>query len=34
MAKLLIVDDEMHIRDLVQKYETFENYQSETAENG
>lgn len=34
MAKLLIVDDEMHIRDLVQKYATFENYESETAENG
>lgn len=34
MAKLLIADDEMHIRDLVQKYATFENYESETAENG
>lgn len=34
MAKLLIVDDEIHIRDLVQKYATFENYESETAENG
>lgn len=34
MAKLLIVDDEMYIRDLVQKYATFENYESETAENG
>ena len=34
MAKLLIVDDEMHIRDLVQKYATFVNYESETAENG
>lgn len=34
MAKLLIVDDEMHIRDLVQKYAIFENYESETAENG
>ena len=34
MAKLLIVDDEMHIRDLVQKYATFENYESVTAENG
>ena len=34
MAKLLIVDDEMHIRDLVQKYATFENYESETAKNG
>lgn len=34
MAKLLIVDDEMHIRDLVQKYATFENYELETAENG
>ena len=31
---ILIVDDEMHIRDLVQKYATFENYESETAENG
>ena len=32
MAKLLIVDDEMHIRYLV--HATFENYESETAENG
>ena len=34
MGKFLIVYDEMHIRYLVQKYATFENYESETAENG
>ena len=34
MAKLLIVDDEFNIRELVKKYATFENYESDTAENG
>ena len=34
MAKLLIVDDELNIRELVRKYAAFENYESDTAENG
>lgn len=34
MAKLLIVDDELNIRELVRKYATFENYENDTAENG
>ena len=34
MAKLLIVDDEMHIRELVKKYAAFENYEFDTASNG
>ena len=34
MAKLLIVDDEFNIRELVKKYATFESYESDTAENG
>lgn len=34
MAKLLIVDDEIHIRELVKKYATFENFESDTASNG
>ena len=34
MAKLLIVDDELNIRELVRKYAAFDNYESDTAENG
>ena len=34
MAKLLIVDDEMYIRELVKKYAAFENYEFDTASNG
>lgn len=34
MAKLLIVDDEINIRELVKKYATFEKFESDTAENG
>ena len=34
MPKILIVDDELNIRELVKKYATFENYESDTATNG
>lgn len=34
MAKLLIVDDETNIRELVKKYANFERFDSDTAENG
>lgn len=34
MAKLLIVDDEINIRELVKKYADFQNFESDTAENG
>ncbi len=34
MAKILIVDDELNIRELVKKYANFENFESDTASNG
>lgn len=34
MSKILIVDDELNIRELVKKYATFENFDSDTAANG
>ena len=34
MSKILIVDDELNIRELVKKYATFENFDSDTASNG
>lgn len=34
MPKILIVDDEIHIRELVKKYATYEKYESDTASNG
>ncbi len=34
MAKILIVDDEIYIRELVKKYANFENFETDTAENG
>ena len=34
MAKILIVDDEKHIRELVKKYANFEKFETDTAENG
>ena len=34
MPKILIVDDELNIRELVKKYAVFENFESDTATNG
>ena len=34
MPKILIVDDEQFIRELVRKYANFEGYDTEEAENG
>ncbi len=34
MAKLLIVDDEVKIRDMIRKYALFEGYEVEEAEDG
>ncbi len=34
MAKILIVDDELNIRELVKKYANFENFESDIASNG
>ncbi len=34
MKKLLIVDDEVQIRDIIQKYAVFSGYEAECAENG
>ncbi len=34
MSKILIVDDELNIRELVKKYANFEHFESDTANNG